>query len=72
MGSDMQKAVRKVCISTILHTDNVHHFEMCKEIESFGVRMSDACEEAAAAIADGYELPESQRKMCLRQSQVFG
>jgi len=62
MGSDMQKAVRKFCISTILHTENVHHFELCMEIDSFGVRMSDACEEAAAAIADGHELPESYKE----------
>jgi len=62
MRPDIQKEVRKVCISTILHTDNVHHFEMCKEIESFGVRMSDTCEEAAAAIAEGAPLPETYRE----------
>ena len=30
-SKDEQKEVRKVCIATILHTDNVHHFDMVKD-----------------------------------------
>jgi len=67
MGSDVGKEVRKICISTILHTDNTHHFDMCKEIESFGVLMTDACEGAACAIAVGAELPEVYKQEVLHE-----
>jgi len=35
------KDARRICIETILHTDNVHHFEMVKEMQLFYHAHSD-------------------------------
>merc|ERR1740138_1139817 len=39
-----KRLARKVCIATILHTDNVNHFEMVNEISKIYEMASDLCE----------------------------
>lgn len=43
-----QKDARKVCIATILKTDNAFHFDMVKDINHIYEMVSDICEEQAA------------------------
>lgn len=38
------KHVRKVCVSSILHTDNAHHFEMVKTIRAIFELQSHTCD----------------------------
>merc|ERR1712032_1527296 len=45
--SENKKHARKVCIASILHTDNVNHFEMVKEISKVYEFSSEVCEEQA-------------------------
>lgn len=44
MSGDDFKVARKVCISSILHTDNAHHFEMVREIAKVYEVHSELCE----------------------------
>ncbi|CAE7288267.1 Pde1c [Symbiodinium sp. CCMP2456] len=46
-SKDEQKEVRKVCIATILHTDNVHHFDMVKDISAVYEMESETCDTQA-------------------------
>jgi hypothetical protein len=44
---DAYKQARKVCISSILHTDNAHHFEMVKAVKEAYEMGSDICDAQA-------------------------
>jgi cAMP-specific phosphodiesterase 4 len=44
---DSRKQARKVCIASILHTDNVLHFEMVNEISKVYELASDICDNQA-------------------------
>merc|ERR1712032_1177376 len=57
--SGNKKHARKVCIASILHTDNVNHFEMVKEISKVYEFTSEVCEEQAkhpSARSSDYEV----------------
>lgn len=41
---DAYKQARKVCINSILHTDNAHHFEMVKAVKDAYEVSSDICD----------------------------
>merc|ERR1712232_300257 len=60
---DMYNEARKVCIKSILHTDNTHHFEMVKLIETIYEMNTEDCERQAAEIgpyvADNSQLRET-------------
>merc|ERR1712223_1079859 len=43
-GKDAYKQIRKVCIETILHTDNAQHFDMVKEVKKVYELTSDICD----------------------------
>jgi len=56
---DAKKLARKVCIAAILHTDNVNHFEMVKEISKVYELTSQVCEKQAKypnTLAQDYEV----------------
>jgi len=44
MSREQRKEARSVCIETILHTDNAHHFAMVKELQMFYLANSDTFE----------------------------
>lgn len=47
LSKEDYKVVRKTCIATILHTDNAHHFEMVKELQTLYEVHSELCEAQA-------------------------
>mmetsp|Transcript_76954 Transcript_76954/g.220401 ORF Transcript_76954/g.220401 Transcript_76954/m.220401 type:complete len:1104 (+) Transcript_76954:52-3363(+) len=49
-----RKQARKVCIAAILHTDNVHHMDMVRDISTIYEVNSETCDIAAVAAGDGY------------------
>jgi len=51
---DDRKAARKVCISSILHTDNIHHVDMVRQISQIYEVNSDLCDAAAAGDVSRY------------------
>lgn len=44
MDKETKKQARRICIAAILHTDNVNHFEMVREISKIYEMASDLCE----------------------------
>jgi len=44
---DAYKQARKVCINSILHTDNALHFELVKQVQTVYNSTSDICDEQA-------------------------
>ncbi|CAK9053251.1 5'-cyclic phosphodiesterase pde-4 [Durusdinium trenchii] len=46
---EQQKEARKIAISVILHTDNVHHFDMVKDVSAVYEMDSEICDAQAAA-----------------------
>jgi cAMP-specific phosphodiesterase 4 len=56
IDGDLYKQVRSVCIGSILHTDNAHHFEMVNDIKMFYELTSGTCESQAkdAELSDKY------------------
>jgi len=44
---DTYKQCRKVCVATILHTDNANHFTMVKDINTFYEVTSEICDQQA-------------------------
>jgi cAMP-specific phosphodiesterase 4 len=63
LAPDKYKDVRKVCINTILHTDNVHHFEMVKQMETIYEMNMEACDKQAECRPE--TLSESYRNSTL-------
>merc|ERR1719198_1119409 len=59
---EAKKKARRVCISAILHTDNVHHFEMVKQISTTYEIVAEICE--AQACARGEIAPRTRRRSC--------
>jgi len=51
LSADQYKTARKTCVSTILHTDNAHHFDMVKSIHKSYEVQSDAIEKQAQMLA---------------------
>mmetsp|Transcript_91606 Transcript_91606/g.142943 ORF Transcript_91606/g.142943 Transcript_91606/m.142943 type:complete len:977 (+) Transcript_91606:52-2982(+) len=49
LNKDDFKQARKVCVATILHTDNSHHFDMVKTLKSIYEVSSDIVEQQAAS-----------------------
>ncbi|CAJ1333897.1 unnamed protein product, partial [Effrenium voratum] len=47
MDKETKKQARRVCIAAILHTDNVNHFEMVREISKIYEMASDLCDTQA-------------------------
>eukprot|EP00931_Biecheleriopsis_adriatica_P087870 TRINITY_DN62280_c0_g1_i1.p1 TRINITY_DN62280_c0_g1~~TRINITY_DN62280_c0_g1_i1.p1 ORF type:complete len:876 (-),score=193.68 TRINITY_DN62280_c0_g1_i1:167-2794(-) len=47
MDKETKKQARRVCIAAILHTDNVNHFEMVREISKIYEMASDICDTQA-------------------------
>jgi len=57
MSRDLQKESRKICVATILHTDNVNHAAMVKDIEQVYEMQEEVCDRQAR-IEDGALLKE--------------
>lgn len=53
LGKEEYKKARKVCVSTILHTDNCHHFEMVKTVREIYELNSATCEAHAEICGRG-------------------
>jgi len=68
-----RKQARKVCIAAILHTDNIHHMDMVRDISTIYEVNSETCEAAALAKSEGYAryLQDVMRKDSLKWLQLF-
>jgi len=70
---DDRKQARKVCIGTILHTDNVHHMEMVRDISTIYEVNSELCEMAAGSSGEAYSryLQDVLQKDTMKWLQLF-
>lgn len=73
-SQDDRKQGRKVCISTILHTDNIHHMEMVRDISTIYEVNFDTIEAAAVTLSsaergDGYT--KYLQDVLVRDSQTW-
>jgi hypothetical protein len=69
MDKQSKKQARQVCIATILHTDNVNHFEMVKEISKIYEMASDMCD--AQASLSGELIPQYQDQVLQKNSLLW-
>lgn len=75
LPKEQYKEVRKICIDVILHTDNVHHFQMVKDMQVFYQLNQEAIDAAwddvnqcwLPSIRDVYATPDSRKLL----SQLF-
>eukprot|EP00927_Polykrikos_kofoidii_P054786 TRINITY_DN49157_c0_g1_i1.p1 TRINITY_DN49157_c0_g1~~TRINITY_DN49157_c0_g1_i1.p1 ORF type:complete len:870 (+),score=105.28 TRINITY_DN49157_c0_g1_i1:46-2610(+) len=68
------KTARKVCISAILHTDNLHHFSMVKELLKLYEIESVQCDTQATYVsscADGLRIHPKYRDVLVKESDRF-
>jgi len=68
MDRETKKQARRVCIATILHTDNVNHFEMVREISKIYEMASDLCEGQARI---GNELLPQYHEQVLQKNSLL-
>lgn len=68
MDKDTKKQARRVCIAAILHTDNVNHFEMVREISKTYEMASDVCEAQAES---GSELQAHYLETVLQKNSLM-
>merc|ERR1712151_330199 len=68
-GCEKQKEARKVCIETILHTDNAFHFDMVKELGHIFTMTSDICDKQARE--NSLLLPRYKEDVLRKHSLVF-
>jgi len=70
MDRETKKTARKVCIATILHTDNVHHFEMVRELSKVYELASESCD--GQALAESGELhPHYQEQVLQKNASLW-
>eukprot|EP00928_Gymnodinium_smaydae_P100017 TRINITY_DN9703_c0_g1_i1.p1 TRINITY_DN9703_c0_g1~~TRINITY_DN9703_c0_g1_i1.p1 ORF type:complete len:809 (+),score=106.35 TRINITY_DN9703_c0_g1_i1:175-2427(+) len=67
LDRDGYKQARKVCVATILHTDNANHFEMVKDVGKAYELSSELCEEQARSesLTDAYRTGVLERDTIL-------
>mmetsp|Transcript_52194 Transcript_52194/g.132730 ORF Transcript_52194/g.132730 Transcript_52194/m.132730 type:complete len:533 (+) Transcript_52194:2-1600(+) len=72
LGHDNYSKARKVCILTILHTDNAHHFEMVKDISKIYELAKASCDVQACeqSLSQAY-VEEVMHKNHLMWLQLF-
>eukprot|EP00930_Biecheleria_cincta_P027405 TRINITY_DN1925_c0_g1_i1.p1 TRINITY_DN1925_c0_g1~~TRINITY_DN1925_c0_g1_i1.p1 ORF type:complete len:1014 (+),score=171.36 TRINITY_DN1925_c0_g1_i1:36-3077(+) len=68
LDEEGKKLARKVCIATILHTDNVNHFDMIRDISKTYEIMSDVCEDQAACSEE--EILSSYEEQVLKKNSM--
>lgn len=67
---DSRKQARRVSIECILHTDNVHHFDMVREISKMYEFSSDICDNQAKQ-APGLILQNYQEQVLQKNSMLW-
>eukprot|EP00931_Biecheleriopsis_adriatica_P012932 TRINITY_DN1141_c1_g3_i1.p1 TRINITY_DN1141_c1_g3~~TRINITY_DN1141_c1_g3_i1.p1 ORF type:complete len:873 (-),score=206.02 TRINITY_DN1141_c1_g3_i1:149-2767(-) len=67
MDKESRKHARRTCIASILHTDNVNHFEMVREISKIYEMASDICDGQAQ---EGDALSEHYMEHVLQKNSL--
>jgi len=73
-STEEQREARKICIASILHTDNVHHFDMVKDVSAVYEMETETCDTQAGhpeAFTTAYHENVLTSKNKLMWFQVF-
>ncbi|CAE8614407.1 unnamed protein product [Polarella glacialis] len=69
MDKAAKKQVRRVCIAAILHTDNVNHFEMVREVSKVYEMAPEVCD--AQARVRGGEINQNYQELVLQKNSLL-